>query len=399
MSKNQQNLAFCFDYMSSPDVLGYPNLAQLNLSPDEFDYTCPRVVPCRLFTYFKKHDIHVKQCLVQDAPIGAWYPIALSWFDFNIDYFDLIPPQTRIRLKNGAIRVLFYYHEGDNPQHIKKRLDTLVQHHQLPRECYVFISANSAAEESGFYYFPDHEFFFHYINRRQQWPEISNHKRSYNFTALNRSHKWWRASAMTDLLNHGLLDQSLWSYNTKIDTGDLESDNPIELDCREGWRQEVKNFIARGPYICDSDNPDIHNDHRIVNESLYSQSYFHLILETHFDADGSGGSFITEKTYKCFKFGQPFIMIGPPGTLSVLKSHGYKVFDDIIDNTYDSITNNTERWHAVRNVIKSLKSQDLHRVYKSCIPDITHNQQHFISGNKSLLEALVDYLTTDPQPI
>jgi hypothetical protein len=389
-------ITFCFDRMSNPEVLGYPNLAISDLNSDEFDTTWPRTIPCRLFVYFQRHGISVKQCHINDAPIGSWYPVALAWYDFSCDYFSLMPTIVLERLRDRSLKILFYYHEGDNPQNIKHRLKSLLINHHLPKDCYLFVSANSAADDlDRFCFFPDHEFFFHYVNRRQEPGTVDLSKKSYRFTALNRSHKWWRASVMADLHRERLLVQSLWSYNTTIDTGDQEHDNPLELDINPTWRSDVKSFVDRGPYFCDSPDANSHNDHRLINSSLYSQSYCHLILETHFDADGSGGAFITEKTYKCFKFGQPFVMIGPPGTLKVLRDHGYRVFDDVIDNGYDEIQDNTQRWLAVKNTIRHLASIDLHPWYLRCSADIRHNQQHFLSGNRSQLDRLIKRLTTD----
>lgn len=396
MTQEQSLLTFCFDHMSAPEVLGYPNLAQRDLDPDGFDHTWPRTVPCRLFVYFQRHSIPVRQCQVSDAPRGSWYPIAMAWFDFELDYIALIPGSTQEKIRSGDIRILFYYHEGDNPHHIQQRIDWLVNHHRLPRHCYLFVSANSAADIDRFYYFPDHEFFFDYVNRRQPAVTVSDHPRSFQFTALNRSHKWWRASVMSDLHRHGLLQHSLWSYNTEISVGDQETDNPLELDSEPGWRQSVRDFVDRGPYHCDSADADSHNDHRSVNQNLYNQSYFHLVLETHFDADGSRGSFITEKTYKCLKFGQPFVVIAPPGTLAVLRDHGYRVFDSVLDNRYDEISHNTERWFAVRQLISDVAAQDTHDLFKRCLEDIGHNQQHFASGNTALLQKLAGKLAAHP---
>jgi hypothetical protein len=129
-----------------------------------------------------------------------------------------------------------------------------------------------------------------------------------------------------------------------------------------------------------------------VNTDLYQQSYCHLVLETHFDADGSGGSFLTEKTYKCLKYGQPFILIGPPGSLKCLRSQGYRVFDHALDNRYDLIVDNTERWMATRTVVEDLIRKDMHKWFLSCVDDLEHNQRLFRSRQKSDLLRLAQHL-------
>lgn len=47
--------------------------------------------------------------------------------------------------------------------------------------------------------------------------------------------------------------------------------------------------------------------------------------------------FITEKTYKCILFKQPFLIWGNPFILSYLRESGYVTFSNIFDETYDSI--------------------------------------------------------------
>jgi hypothetical protein len=377
---------FCFDYMSSPGRLGYPNLAQLGLQGHEFDDRWPRTVPLRLLVYFDLAGIETRSFTVADAPLGSWYPVALAWHDFDCDYIALLSSMVLSRVRNHEIRILFYYHEGDNPEKIKHRIDTLCYNHSLSRNCYLFISANTAAADlKNFLYFPDHEHFFRYINRRQCIPEIAIQPRPYKFTALNRTHKWWRASCMADLLRSGVLDRSLWSYNTQCTINDSEQDNPLELDSVDGWRNAVTSFVSQGPYFCDSDNDQSHNDHRYVPINLYQDSYCHLVVETLFDADQSGGTFLTEKTYKAIKFGQPFVIIGTAHSLRTLRQQGYKTFDHVIDNTYDEITDNTQRWLAVRNSILEIQSQDMHEWFLKCLLDVKHNQQIFIDAQGSSL--------------
>ena len=364
--------------MTSPGRLGYPNLAQMELQGHEFDDRWPRTVPLRLLVYFDRAGIVSNSFTVQDAPIGSWYPVALAWHDFDCDYISLMSSAMLSRVQNREIRILFYYHEGDNPAKIKQRIDNLCHNHALPRDCYFFVSANTAAANlENFAYFPDHEHFFRFINRRQSTPDIQVDPRLYEFTALNRTHKWWRASCMADLNRSGVLDRSLWSYNTQCTINDCEQDNPLELDSVSGWRAAVTDFVHNGPYFCDSKDSQSHNDHSHIPINLYQDSYCHLVIETLFDADQSGGAFLTEKTYKAIKFGQPFVIIGTAHSLRTLRQEGYRVFDHVIDNSYDEIMDNTQRWMAVRNTILKIQSQNMHEWFLKCLPDVEHNQQVF----------------------
>ena len=293
------------------------------------------------------------------------------------------------------IRVLFYYHEGDNPRHVKTMLDQQAAALDLPPDCYAFVSANSAADTlDNFLFFSDHEHFFQYINRRQLCNKLDLSARPYEFTALSRTHKWWRAAVMSDLWWQGSLTRSLWSYNTDCVIDDNETENPLRIYEFDGWRHRIDQFISRGPYVCDSQTESQHNDHRFVNLDLYTQSYCHLVLETHLDADNSSGAFITEKTYKCIKHAQPFVIIGAPGSLACLRSQGYRVFDHVLDNSYDLITDNTQRWLAIKHLVKSLQQRDLHQWMLACTDDLKHNQDLFIKQTKPDLLRLAQYLDT-----
>jgi hypothetical protein len=387
-------IAFCFD--SPGDFgLGYPNLAKPNLDQDQFDHTYPRTLPLRLLMYLEQRSINFSVHTVTDAPLGAWYPVAWGWHDFECDYFSLMSDLVKKRLRDQEIRVLFYYHEGDHPGRIQQRLDQLCQLHDVPVACYLFVSANSACKNwPRCRYFNDHEYFFSYINRFQKAPIPNQDIRPYEFTALNRVHKWWRASVMADLYHSDLLDKSLWSYNTECTIDDQELNNPIELDSVLGWRHCVSDFIKGGPYICDHGDRRAHNDHRRVNIDLYRDSYCHLVIETLFDVDGSGGAFLTEKTFKCIKFGQPFVMIGPVGSLGVLRQQGYRVFDHAMDNSYDLIGNNTERWMAVKKTIQEISKQDMYQWFLSCRDDVLHNQRIFAGMTHQSLQHLAADLDT-----
>lgn len=367
-----------------------PNRPNLVFQDHDHDNAWPRTVPCRLLMYLKKAAIKHQLVDTDQADQGAWYPIGLGWFDHSLDYFDLVPINARQKLSNGSMKLLFYYHEGDNPTNIKTRLDLLANKHKLPGSCYLFISANTGAQNlENFMYFPDHEFFFRHVNRSQAIQKHHSGPRKYHFTALNRTHKWWRASAMADLYRQGILNHSLWSYNTVNDPLGAEIENPLELDLHSGWRLATQEFLSITPHQCDNLNHNEHNHHGLVNIDLYTDSYCHLIFETHFDADQSQGTFLTEKTFKAIKFAQPFVVIGPQGSLAELRRLGYRVFDNVINNDYDNIANNTQRWLQIKKTIMDINQSIGPDWLELCRSDIEHNLQMFVSRCWDPLNTLI----------
>ena len=379
-----------------PDI-GYPNLARWPAEPftaewRQFDAHWPRTVPLRLIMYLNAAHIPYGVSTVASAPVGAWYPVAFSWFDFDCNYFAMLSDLVKSRLRKKEIKILFYYHEGDNPERIDQYLNQCRYLDALPNDCYHIVSANTAADLlPTATYFSEHEFFFRHVNRYQLFDYPV--ERKYEFTALNRVHKWWRAAVMSDLRVHGILKNSMWSYNcVSLKEDDYEA-NPIEVDVYdELWRDRMHEFVLDGPFHWGQFNKHQQNNHQIVNTELYTQSYFQIVIETHLDADQSGGAFITEKTWKPIKYGQPFVVIGTPGTLAALRSAGYNVFDDVLDNTYDTIENNTERYIAVRKLLSSMQEQGVTDLFKKCQPGIVHNQLNFELRLASPLNTLIEKL-------
>jgi hypothetical protein len=378
----------------------YPALARWQAQPyttewRQFVQHWPNTVPAELYEHFNTHGIDYKLSDFTNLTSNAYYTVGLGFFNFDVDYFALMSELVRRQLRREELTVLFYYHEGDNPFRIRDRLDELCQNHLLPPNCYRFVSGNTAANGiPGFVYFPDHELLYWHRNQTVPPTPVHSNRRLRDFTVLSRTHKWWRATVMTDLHRAGLLSNSYWSYGTDIATDEAETDNPIEVDSLE-IREDIRQFLNKGPYSCDTLTHEQHNDHHLIETNHFTDSYCNIVLETHFDADGSGGAFLTEKTFKAIKHGQPFVIIGCPGSLAALRELGYRTFDHAINNNYDSIQNNTERWIAVRSAVAQLKSQDLHTWFESCRDDVEHNQQLFCSEKSQRLNTLLERIHND----
>jgi hypothetical protein len=240
-------------------------------------------------------------------------------------------------------------------------------------------------------YLPDHELLYQRRNSGTPAATIHNNIRNKDFTVLSRTHKWWRATVMTDLYRNGLLTNSYWSYRTDINLNEWREENPIQTQ-ELNIDYAVDQFLSHTPYTCDELTTNQHNDHAITNLDHYTNSYCNIVLETLYDADSSGGTFLTEKTFKPIKHGQPFIIVGPAGSLAQLRELGYRTFDHAIDNSYDSEPNNTKRWCKAFQAICKIKRQDMHKWFESCREDLEHNQQLFLASKYERLNIVFKLL-------
>ena len=371
----------------------YPALAQHQAQPytqawREFGEHWPNTIPLRLQEYCDHHGVELNIIDIDSEwPSDAFYPVGLGFFDFDIDYFELMPESIRKGLFFDDVRVLFYYHEGDNPFHIKARLDQLCAKHSLRNNCYRFVSGNTAARDiPGFVYFTDFELWYYQRNRASPALKIHTRPRERDFTVLNRLHKSWRALAMADLKSLNLLDNSYWSYCEPGVFNDSEC--PIQIDDIHGLRTYTEEFLQSVPYTSDELDHDQRNDHSTLVPKYHVNSYCNIVLETHFDADHSGGAFITEKTFKPIKHGQMFFIAGPAGSLQVLRDLGYRVFDSVLDNSYDQEPDHTQRWMALTRSIYFAQAE-LPQLFEQAKADIEYNQQLFQTTKTQRLNNLI----------
>lgn len=371
----------------------YPNLARWEAAPytqewRQFGQHYPNVVPLRLQEYCVQHGYPIHYSTRSPDLSGKlFYPVALEFFNFEIDYFQLLGLERLSQIRTSEMCVLFYYHEGDNPQRIRDRLDQLCDQHSLPPNCYRFVSGNTAADSvPGFVWFSDFELWFWQRNRHNVPVAIHSKPRPKEFTVLNRTHKTWRATIMADMFRKDILNNSYWSYGPGKELDD--SENPIEVDTvSEKLRWHRQKFMAATPVYCDGLDFNAHNDHSLSVEDHFKNAYCNIVIETHWDADQSNGAFITEKTFKPIKNGQLFVIAGAPGSLAALRKLGYRTFDSVIDNSYDNELDNTQRWLKLRNTIITIQ-QNLPDIYQQCIADIEHNQQLFCANKADRLNIL-----------
>jgi len=392
-------IKFCIDKQVKGKA--YPNLATHQATPytqkwRQFSVNSPFSEPVMLLEHLNEYNIKHSTVTIDDADNNTLYPIALSFFDFSIQWFDLMPKKLISKLKDKNIKILFYYSEGDNPYNINKHLTQQCIDSDIPREQILFVSANSEAKNiDHFFYIVDDELLFRFRNRKIPAINYSEHIRDKKYTALVRMHKFWRANVMSTIWQQRLDTDGYFAYGNSVDSGEKESDNPIEVDKFFGLRQRTKLFLTTTPYKADILDSDDHNNHTSSVPEHFSNSYINIVLESHMDVDQSNGVLLTEKTFKPIKNSQPFIIFGACGSLQALKDLGYKTFDNVISTKYDDIKDTTERWNTAMNLTTTLlerSNKDLRDLYIACKDDLIHNYKLFNNTNKARITGLLSHI-------
>jgi hypothetical protein len=108
----------------------------------------------------------------------------------------------------------------------------------------------------------------------------------------------------------------------------------------------------------------------IIPISTYTQTAFSILSETQHN---NSVYMLTEKTAKVTLGRRLFVAFAGPGFLQLLRNTGFQTFDGIIDESYDLIENDQDRWQAAFDqVIKLCHSDQLDTLTKAR-PILEHN--------------------------
>ena len=85
----------------------------------------------------------------------------------------------------------------------------------------------------------------------------------------------------------------------------------------------------------------------------YNECAIDVVLETLFD---DPRKHLTEKTLRPIACGKPFVLVSTAGSLDYLRSYGFNTFSDVIDESYDTISDPVERLSAVIKLMKHISN-------------------------------------------
>ena len=202
----------------------------------------------------------------------------------------------------------------------------------------------------------------------------------YDFITFNRiitGDRAYRKTFVDKLKENNLTEQGLISYGV-ID--EETTDDRLVID------QDQVSACASADIV------------RTINGSGCADysAFWHIVTETVFYYDKLH---LTEKIFKPIVSKQPFMLLAAPGNLAYLKSYGFKTFDSVIDESYDTIKDDNERINAVVAQMKwycNLSPKEKSRVVERLTPIVEHNFQHFYGEFK---EIITDELLTNTKTL
>jgi hypothetical protein len=205
--------------------------------------------------------------------------------------------------------------------------------------------------------------------------------RKKTFLNFNRRYRPHRFFFLLKMFESNILDQFHISFADKQPGSDPWF-NEAQAACRNYNihmdDDTIRRLEQQLPFTLDSDNLNRFPVEDFVFDPyrFYDESLIHVVSETNFESDAIH---ITEKTIKPIMFKQPFIIIGPQGSLRYLKEMGFKTFSHIWDESYDSIYNPHQRMSMIVSLINEIAKaspEEKMNIARSAQEVVEYNFEH-----------------------
>lgn len=176
------------------------------------------------------------------------------------------------------------------------------------------------------------------------------------YSHINRPHKH-RCIMVDKLVEHELNNIGKFTWNI------LQEEYEQSVNYRfEYWTEEK--------IIANDDFTTQWNNSYFRPESEYFESTYDLVIESTTES-----CFLTEKTFKPILIGKPFIIFGAQHSHRFLKQLGFKLYDSIIDYSFDSIEDTYDRAEALCKELKRLNTILYSEQLSTLKKDIEYNRQ------------------------
>lgn len=229
-----------------------------------------------------------------------------------------------------------------------------------------------------------------------------NTVKKYNkdFVTFNRlvlGDRSYRINFLSQLVDNNLLDKGAISFNVSDSEVNWmsELDDPytkLSIQAKEHIKKNltIDKLILDSKYLPGSASADILRPFEGWRREDWdnrkdTDAFWHIVTETVFYYDKLH---LTEKIFKPIVSKQPFMLLAAPGNLEYLRSYGFKTFDGIIDESYDTIEDNDARIDAVVAQIKwycSLSDVDKFEIQRLIAPIVEYNFHHFYGKFKEII--------------
>jgi len=214
---------------------------------------------------------------------------------------------------------------------------------------------------------------------RSKWAIRENY-----YLFRTRRARSYRIALLYKLATDNLLEKGDWSCldNVEINNG-ITMANIYKFDINLDAIKQFQTMIPRA--LKNEPNGNFNNiaGWSDRNFEASKRSYFDITTETFTDTEYKS---FTEKVCKPLVNFQPFLFVGFPGALKLLRDLGFKTFSPFIDESYDDEPDEVTRIHKIYSEITrlcSMPKEELHVWYWKMEDILVHNHDHFLQFHKT----------------
>ena len=199
-------------------------------------------------------------------------------------------------------------------------------------------------------------------------------------STLDTKYSWGFVDEDYQLLNHLWFDYKKLKHKLKLFKG-IQTLKPSTIDIDTGLQTicgNVNDNILRpktnpqGPDILEYSSPELYGDTfvSIVNSSTFGEPF----------------PVYDEKPLNAAINYRPFILVGPAGSLELMRSDGFQTFGDFWNESYDNEQDHTKRLEMIFDLLLEINSWSLEKcqnVYTEMQDILQHNYRNINSDLQS----------------
>lgn len=307
------------------------------------------------------------------------------------------------KIKN---KIVIVFRPGDLV--VQQDIDLILENAEKRNTFYIFFSVHDIDLSNlknkdnivKFFFIPA---FYHFYSTTLTKKEIESNILKH-FISTNSRIDFARTSLFFYFVRNNLLEKSYFTY--------LGEERPItfddcisagaefylnEFDCSGEPPIDIKSVKNMIPLTIDDPIPILNEGgdwsvDKLINE--YQQSFLSVVIETYC---GDNAPFFTEKIFKPIAMKQPFILMNSKYSLKALRDLGFKTFDGVIDETYDTL-DNPDRFETIFREIKRISNfsiDELKEKYNQLEHILEHNYNHFYNVLPKIYETEIEKIGKD----
>ena len=246
-------------------------------------------------------------------------------------------------------------------------LNKLLEEYKIKNRCVVFDNTWNDTHWNtwGIKHIAGPFYIWNYIIERRLKIPAWNHNPSKHFLCMNNIHKSHRQQVIERLHHDNCISKTLWSYRNTCDSQVFTS--PTYIDQATGKFDQTANL----------------ND-------LYNDCFYTIVTET--DYTDKNIEHITEKTLMAILHGTVPIIVGVPGAIKLCKDLGFDMYDGIIDNSYDAVIDNNERFEKIMYMVENKSAEKHLDKLRTLLPTRVLRNQLLLTNRQYWFDRIINIL-------